>query len=187
MFIWDISEKFDKRDISRWPASILADKRTDKVIGRMMFLTVSIKTIKFIRALGVPIGVRWIIMCLNEFFIEYIIMDSHKVREIGTVIEIWAFMVKLKGASANKFNSMINKNILFIMFSEFFRDNFLINCLVSFNMNNLINLMELFFLFINKFFLGIMKIRGIIEIAHLIDRLEEDGSNIENRLFIIII
>lgn len=42
--------------ISRCPATILAIKRTDRVIGRIRFLMVSIKTIKGINAPGVPEG-----------------------------------------------------------------------------------------------------------------------------------
>ena len=37
-----------KRLIKRWPATILADSRTESVIGRIKFLTSSIKTMKFI-------------------------------------------------------------------------------------------------------------------------------------------
>jgi len=44
--------------INRWPATILAAKRTDNVIGRIKFLTSSINTIKGIRALGVPDGTK---------------------------------------------------------------------------------------------------------------------------------
>lgn len=42
-----------KRVIRRWPATILAIKRTAKVKGRMIFLIDSIKTIKGIKAVGV--------------------------------------------------------------------------------------------------------------------------------------
>lgn len=43
----------------RWPAIILAANRTDKVIGRIIFLTISINTINGIRGAGVPKGTRW--------------------------------------------------------------------------------------------------------------------------------
>jgi hypothetical protein len=45
---------FPKRDIRRWPAIIFAVRRTHRVIGRIMFLVSSIKTMKFIKAQGVP-------------------------------------------------------------------------------------------------------------------------------------
>lgn len=45
--------------IIKWPAVILAIKRTDKVIGRIKFLTLSIITINIIKSLGVPKGNKW--------------------------------------------------------------------------------------------------------------------------------
>jgi hypothetical protein len=50
-------EKFDSSEIKRCPAIMFADSRTDRVIGRIKFLTISITTIKFIRVVGVPVGV----------------------------------------------------------------------------------------------------------------------------------
>lgn len=44
---------------SKWPAIILAVKRIVKVPGRIIFLIVSIKTIKGIKMLGVPCGIMW--------------------------------------------------------------------------------------------------------------------------------
>ena len=44
--------------INKCPATMLAASRTDKVMGRIMFLTSSIKTINGINALGVPEGTR---------------------------------------------------------------------------------------------------------------------------------
>ena len=45
---------------NKWPATMLAAKRTAKVPGRITLLTVSIITITGIRALGVPSGTRWV-------------------------------------------------------------------------------------------------------------------------------
>ena len=56
-FEYDIKEKLDSNEIKRCPATMFADNRTDKVIGRIMFLTISMITIKFISGVGVPIGV----------------------------------------------------------------------------------------------------------------------------------
>lgn len=50
---------FPRRVISKCPAIILADSRTAKVPGRIIFLMVSIQTIKGIRIGGVPWGTRW--------------------------------------------------------------------------------------------------------------------------------
>ena len=48
--------KSPKRFIKRCPAIMLAVSRIESVIGRMMLLTSSIKTIKFINGVGVPLG-----------------------------------------------------------------------------------------------------------------------------------
>lgn len=57
-FMFDMIEKFLSKLINRCPATMLADSRTDSVIGRMMFLVISIITMKFIRGEGVPVGRR---------------------------------------------------------------------------------------------------------------------------------
>jgi hypothetical protein len=46
--------------IKRCPATMLAARRTDNVIGRIKFLTSSIITIRGIKAPGVPVGTKWI-------------------------------------------------------------------------------------------------------------------------------
>lgn len=45
--------------IRRCPATILAARRTDRVIGRIRFLISSITTIKGMRTPGVPAGTKW--------------------------------------------------------------------------------------------------------------------------------
>jgi len=57
MFLYVMREKFDRREINKCPATIFAESRTARVIGRIVFLTSSIITIKFIRGVGVPMGV----------------------------------------------------------------------------------------------------------------------------------
>lgn len=42
----------------RWPAIMLAERRTAKVPGRITLLTVSITTMNVIRAEGVPWGTK---------------------------------------------------------------------------------------------------------------------------------
>jgi hypothetical protein len=49
-----LNKEFPKRDIKRCPAIRLAVSRTHNVIGRIIFLVSSIKTINLIRAIGVP-------------------------------------------------------------------------------------------------------------------------------------
>lgn len=43
----------------RWPAIMLAARRIASVAGRIVFLIVSITTIKGIKGVGVPRGTRW--------------------------------------------------------------------------------------------------------------------------------
>lgn len=72
--IWIIIKKISKEDgkllpvllrrvIKRWPAIIFAVNRTAKVLGRIILLIDSIKTIKGIRILGVPWGIIWANIC----------------------------------------------------------------------------------------------------------------------------
>lgn len=97
MLISLISENEDSKVIRRCPATILADSRIDRVIGRIIALIVSIITIKFIKALGVPSGVKWIIIELNWFFQPNIIVVSHIDALIVNLIDMWAVTVKLYG------------------------------------------------------------------------------------------
>lgn len=63
---------------SKWPAIIFAVKRTVNVIGRIIFLIVSIQTINGINKIGVPWGTR----CLNMWLVflnhPYIKNLNHK-------------------------------------------------------------------------------------------------------------
>jgi len=58
-----------RRCIKRWPAVILATRRTDNVIGRIKFLVISIKTMTGIRGVGDPVGTIWVNIIL-VFLIE---------------------------------------------------------------------------------------------------------------------
>lgn len=57
--------EFPNKVSNKCPAIILAVRRTDKVIGRIIKLVDSIITIKVIKAFGVPDGIRWAINCLK--------------------------------------------------------------------------------------------------------------------------
>lgn len=48
---------------NKWPAIIFAANRTARVPGRIIFLIVSIQTIKGINTAGVPWGTKWANMC----------------------------------------------------------------------------------------------------------------------------
>lgn len=58
MGIFILGPRFLKRVNSKCPAIILAVNRTVKVIGRMMFLIVSIQIMKGINKIGVLWGTR---------------------------------------------------------------------------------------------------------------------------------
>jgi len=51
---------FEHRAIKIWPAVILAASRTERVIGRIICLTVSIITINWERSNGVLKGTKWL-------------------------------------------------------------------------------------------------------------------------------
>lgn len=54
---------FPNRVINKCPAIILAVNRIAKVPGRIIFLMVSIQTIKAINIEGVPCGTKWTNIC----------------------------------------------------------------------------------------------------------------------------
>lgn len=73
-----------KRWMRRCPLIIFAERRIDKVIGRIIFLTVSITTINEVSMRGAPIGTRWVIILLKELIHPF----SIKVSQIGKAIII---------------------------------------------------------------------------------------------------
>lgn len=73
-----------RRWISKCPLIILADNRTDKVIGRIKFLIDSIITIKKVKIIGDPRGTKWVIILLNDVIHPF----SIKVNQRGKAIII---------------------------------------------------------------------------------------------------
>lgn len=53
-----VGSRFLRRVSRRCPAIILAASRTERVIGRIMLLMISMITMKGIRAAGVPMGTK---------------------------------------------------------------------------------------------------------------------------------
>lgn len=88
--------------INRWPAIMFAANRIARVKGRIIFLIVSITTIKGIKIVGVPFGIKWInkLDVLNSH--PCIIIPNHKGRAIIRVIDIWEVAVKIKGNRPGK-------------------------------------------------------------------------------------
>lgn len=87
-------EMEDKRWINRWPLIILAVNRTDKVIGRITFLTVSIITMKNLKIIGDPIGTKWAITMLNLLTNENKMNDNQKGKAKNIVNTKWLDDVK---------------------------------------------------------------------------------------------
>lgn len=181
------SEKFLKRLKRRWPATMLAESRIDKVIGRIIFLTSSIRTIKFINIIGVPVGTVWAIIFFTFFAQPNNIIDIQIIKAVGKDIIICALGVKTKGDKAIKFVDIINKKILrkkivkpFLLLAD--KRGF--NSLNIFSLTIPIkfeNLLEL------KNFLFKVKVIGNKRVIQAILNLRLEGSNIENKFIIIFI
>jgi hypothetical protein len=77
---------FPNNDIKRWPAIKLAVNRTQSVMGRIKFLTISIITINIIKTVGVPWGSKWDNICLVFFIHPNIIKASQNVKDNGNVM-----------------------------------------------------------------------------------------------------
>jgi len=75
----------DIKTSNKCPAIILAAKRTAKVKGRIIDLMISIKTIKGINTLGVPLGTKWAIKELKVFDKANTIKLSHRHKPRGNV------------------------------------------------------------------------------------------------------
>jgi len=87
---------------NRWPAIILADSRTARVPGRIIFLMDSINTINDIRADGVPWGTKWASMCLVKFNHPNSINESHKGNARDRVVTMWLVLVNTYGNKPKK-------------------------------------------------------------------------------------
>jgi hypothetical protein len=86
--------RFLKRVNKRCPAIMLAAKRTERVIGRMMLLIISMRTMKGIRGAGVPKGTK----CAKKFVMllanENIMKPNQRGRARERVIVRWLVEVK---------------------------------------------------------------------------------------------
>jgi len=80
---------------NKWPATILAANRIDKVIGRIIFLTVSIITIIGIKNDGVPKGTKCANKLLYWKIIEKIIVPNQIGNANTKVIDRCLVLVKI--------------------------------------------------------------------------------------------
>lgn len=101
-----------QRAIKMCPALIFADRRTERVIGRINWLAVSIRTINWDSGRGVLKGTRW----LRKWLVLLRALKSTKESQKGSarhkVNIIWAENVNTYGSSPVMFVSRISINIL---------------------------------------------------------------------------
>jgi hypothetical protein len=163
---------------------MLAERRMARVIGRIMFLTLSIRTMKGIRAPGVLCGTRWANISLLNFIQPNIIIPSHRGMAIVSEMAICLVEVKIYGKSPRKLLVTININRPIRMNLKYlFSNTIILNSLYRpFIIILTICLGDLFFsqnelISNNKIILDIQ-----FNESHLL----VDGSNAEKRLAIMI-
>jgi len=98
-------------DIRRCPAIIFAVRRTHSVMGRIRFLVISIRTMKFISIVGVPWGTVWAITILKWFVSPKTKVVAHRSTANGKLMVRWAVAALLSGnrATAFRVNTIIIK------------------------------------------------------------------------------
>lgn len=89
---------------------MLAAKRTAKVPGRIIFLIVSINTIKGIRTEGVPWGTKWANICWVWLTHPLTIRVTHRGKERAKVIAICLDLVNTYGKSPKKLLYKMREN-----------------------------------------------------------------------------
>lgn len=91
---------------------MFAAKRTERVIGRIKLLMISMITIKGINGEGVPVGTRWAKKSVILLIRLNIINPNHKGRAKDKVIAKWLVAVKVKEAKPKALLKRINVNNL---------------------------------------------------------------------------
>lgn len=163
---------------------MFAAKRTERVIGRIMLLTNSIRTIKGIRTEGVPIGTRCAKNSVKLFVNLNNMKAIHRGKASERVIAKCLVAVKVKDKSPIvllvriTMKSLVNKSILiFLFFSSV--SNSLFMALMIFLMASLKGLER-------AQYDGMIRVRNKVILSQFIGiDSKATGSKIENRLFII--
>ena len=94
--------------ISRWPAIMFAANRTANVIGRIMILIVSIKTMKGVSKRGVPIGIKWVsILLILNILLKDIIANQQVILNVNVKI-MCLVGANTKGNRAERLFNIIN-------------------------------------------------------------------------------
>lgn len=101
-----------KRVSNKWPAIMLAARRTARVPGRITFLIVSINTIKGMSTDGVPWGTKWANICWVWLIHPETINVTHKGIDKERVITMCLDLVKTYGNKPKKLLNTINLNNL---------------------------------------------------------------------------
>lgn len=163
---------------------MFAASRTDKVIGRIMFLTISISTINGIRGAGVPKGTRWARKWRVLLIILKIIKPNHIGKAKERVIARWLVAVKENEINPRVLLKIIKAKsaikIRIFIFEVFRRTE---NSEVIALNTSFITILK-GEAFIQKE--GIRRIENIKSLIQFIERLKDDeGSKMEKRLFII--
>lgn len=86
---------FPKRVSKRCPAIIFAESRTARVPGRIIFLIVSIRTIKGIKTGGVPWGTKWANICFVLLIQPKNMNLNQRGRANDRVKVMWLVLVKI--------------------------------------------------------------------------------------------
>lgn len=100
------------KDKRRWPATIFAVKRIDRVIGRIINLINSIKTINGIKIVGVFEGVRWVNIWLVKLIQPNNIILIHRINDKDMQNLICLDDVKMYGKRPIKLFNKIKVNSL---------------------------------------------------------------------------
>lgn len=95
---------------------MLAIRRTANVKGRIIFLIVSMITIKDIKARGVPEGVKWAKKELGLFLRANTTLSLHIKMERFRFKDIWDVVERMKGNREKKFNKNTKQNSKIITF-----------------------------------------------------------------------
>jgi hypothetical protein len=181
-----LERAFPNKVISRWPAIKLAVNRTHKVIGRIMFLVSSIITMNDMSTAGVPWGSRWESMWLVFFIHPNSIIPNQNVSDRGRVTVRWEVTENTCGYKARKFISKIDRNAVIIISSVPFSLLFKVKLTSFLKFLRIARTVCLIgFLITHHFFLiirGRMKIK-----VHAVEKIEELGSNTENKFVIILL
>jgi len=185
IYLDEINAKLLNNLINRCPATILAVKRTDSVIGRIMLLINSIITMKFISGVGVPVGTMWITMLFVLLNHPCNIIESHIIRAVENEIDICAVGVKIKGNKAITFKISVTIKIDLIMIIVPFLVLGKIKFSISFLIKELI-IINTLLIFILLFHFNSVKSRtGVNRVNQDMFIIDDDGSKIENKLLII--